>query len=70
VLGIAVGLPIRQSGHELAGIIALEGVSLLTVVGLSLLSKDRFDYSTLHRDTGELETPADTVADPTPAAAG
>jgi Na+/proline symporter len=55
VLSIAVGLPLRQSGHELAGIVALEFVSIVVAVGLSLLRKERFDYASLERTTGALE---------------
>jgi urea-proton symporter len=68
VLGVAVGLPIRQAGHELWGIVALETVSLLVAVGLSLLRKERFDYASLRRTAGELETTV-TPTDPAPAPA-
>lgn len=55
VLAVAAGLPLRQTGHELAGIITLEAVSLVVAVGLSLLERKRFDYRTLARAEGELE---------------
>jgi len=55
VLGIAVGLPLRQSGHDLLSIVALEGVSLAVVVGVSLLEGKRFDFDALRRDAGALE---------------
>ena len=41
-----------------AGIIALEAVSLVVAVGLSLLERRRFDYRALARVEGELETVA------------
>jgi Na+/proline symporter len=59
VLGVAVGLPLRQSGFSLLSIVALEGVSLVVAVGVSLLSSERFDFSTLDRGTGELEETTD-----------
>jgi Na+/proline symporter len=55
VLGLGAGLPLRQTGHSLASIVALEGVSLAVAVAVSLLSRERFDYSSLNRDSGELE---------------
>jgi Na+/proline symporter len=68
VLGVSVGLPIRQAGYDLWGIVALEAVSLLVAVGLSLLRKERFDYTSLRRDVGELEAvPAGQInAEPVP----
>jgi urea-proton symporter len=56
VLGVGIGLPLRQTGHDLLSIVALEGVSLAVAVGVSLAERKRFDYATLHKDTGELET--------------
>ncbi len=55
VAGLAVGLPLRQSGHDLLAIAALEGVSLLVVVGVSLLQKKKFDLDALRREAGEPE---------------
>jgi Na+/proline symporter len=62
VLGVTVGLPLRQSGFSLLSIVALEGVSLVVAVGVSLLSSERFDFSTLDRGTGELEETTDVPA--------
>jgi urea-proton symporter len=58
VLGVGVGLPLRQTGHDLLSIAALEGVSLAVALGVSLAERQRFDYATLRRDTGELEAAA------------
>jgi Na+/proline symporter len=55
VAGLAVGLPLRQTGHDLWSIVALEGVSLAVVVGVSLLERKPFDFDSLRRDAGELE---------------
>jgi Na+/proline symporter len=55
VLGIAVGLPLRQTGHDLLSIVALEGVSLAVVVGVSLLERKQFDFAALRREAGTLE---------------
>jgi urea-proton symporter len=55
ILAVGAGLPLRQTGHELAGIITLEAVSLVVAVGLSLLERGRFDYTSLARSEGELE---------------
>ena len=49
VLAIAIGYPVRQYVGELAGIITLEGISLVAAVGISLLSKQSFDFGSLHR---------------------
>src|SRR5689334_2278195 len=49
VLAIAIGYPIRQYVGELQGIVALEAVSLIAAVGISLLSKRSFDFTTLRR---------------------
>jgi Na+/proline symporter len=54
VLGLAAGLPIRQSGNQLLGIIVLEGVSLLVAVAFSLLGKERFDYAKLSQSAAHL----------------
>ncbi len=56
VLGVGVGLPLRQTGHDLLSIVALEGVSLAAAIGVSLLERQRFDYATLRKNAGELET--------------
>lgn len=67
VLGIGVGLPIRESGNEFAGIIALEAVSLLVAVGVSLISGKRFDYASLGSQGGDLEQPQSKyVSEPEP----
>jgi urea-proton symporter len=47
VLAIAVGYPVRQFVGELPGIITLEAISLVAAVGISLLSKQSFDYGSL-----------------------
>lgn len=77
VLAIAIGYPVREFVGELQGIITLEAVSLITAVGISLLSKQSFDYASLRRrgpalnderravDLGGAIVPADTV-DPDP----
>jgi Na+/proline symporter len=78
VLAIAVGYPVRETIGELQGIIALEAVSLVVAVGISLLSKQKFDFATLHRrdaladgppgepsDVGETQRSAGVV-DPDP----
>lgn len=59
VLGVAVGLPLRQTGHDLLSIVALEGVSLAVAVGVSLLERKPFDFAALRTNEGRLEpTPA------------
>jgi Na+/proline symporter len=55
VAAIAIGFPIRQNVNELDGLIALMGVSILASVGISLLSRRRFDYGTLKESTTQLE---------------
>lgn len=55
VLGIAVGLPLRQTGHDLLSIVALEGVSLAVAVGVSLLERKQFDFGALRQESGALE---------------
>jgi urea-proton symporter len=47
VLAIVVGYPVRQFVGELPGIITLEAISLVAAVGISLLSKQSFDYGSL-----------------------
>jgi len=47
ILAIAIGYPVRELVGELQGIITLEAISLITAVGISLLSKQSFDYGTL-----------------------
>ena len=77
VLAIAVGYPVRQTIGDLQGIIALEAVSLVVAVGISLLSKQKFDFATLRRrdalaesppaePSGVGETPRSAVVDPDP----
>jgi Na+/proline symporter len=63
--GLAVGLPLRESVGELEGIIALEGVSLVLAVGISLLQRREFDYGGLRRRHGELELTQPAVEIPT-----
>lgn len=52
VLAIGIGYPVRETVGELQGIVVLEAVSLVVAVGISLLSKTRFDFATL-RGRGE-----------------
>ncbi|CAA0124327.1 Uncharacterised protein [Mycolicibacterium vanbaalenii] len=47
VLAIAIGYPVRQYVGELPGIVTLESISLIAAVGVSLMSRQRFDYTTL-----------------------
>jgi urea-proton symporter len=54
VLAIAVGYPVRQYVGELQGIITLEAISLVAAVGISLLSKQSFDFATLRSRGGAL----------------
>jgi Na+/proline symporter len=49
VLAIAIGYPVREMVGGLQGIIALEAVSLVASVGISLLSRQSFDFATLSR---------------------
>jgi len=55
ILGVAVGLPIRQVGHDLLAIVALEGVSLAVAIGVSLTQRRSFDYAALRNEAAELE---------------
>lgn len=55
VLAIAVGYPVRQYVGELQGIVTLEAISLVTAVGISLLSRQTFDFTSL-RGRGEALT--------------
>lgn len=57
VLAIAVGYPVRQYVGELQGIVTLEAISLVTAVGISLLSRQTFDFASL-RGRGEALTEA------------
>jgi Na+/proline symporter len=59
VLAVAVGYPVRETVGELQGIIALEAVSLVVAVGISLLSRQKFDFATLHRRDALAESPPD-----------
>jgi Na+/proline symporter len=59
VLGIAVGLPLRQTGHDLLSITALEVVSLVVAVGVSLLERKQFDFEQLRRSSGGNESLAE-----------
>lgn len=68
VLAVAVGYPVRQYVGELAGIITLEGISLVAAVGISLLSRQTFDYGSLRRGdalAGDVITES-PVAEPDP----
>ncbi|OBB57319.1 sodium:solute symporter [Mycobacterium sp. 852013-51886_SCH5428379] len=47
LLAIAIGYPVREYVGELPGIITLEAISLVAAVGISLLSKQTFDYDSL-----------------------
>ncbi|WP_200828467.1 sodium:solute symporter [Mycobacterium sp. 3519A] len=47
VLAVAVGYPVREFVGELQGIITLEAISLVAAVGISLLSKQSFDFASL-----------------------
>jgi hypothetical protein len=55
VAAIAIGFPIRQEVSELDGLIALMGISIIGSVGISLLSRERFDYDSLKESTTQLE---------------
>lgn len=66
VLAIAVGYPVREFVGELPGIITLEAISLVAAVGISLLSKQYFDYGTLkHRSEALSEDAHRSEAAPT-----
>ncbi|WP_197383558.1 sodium:solute symporter family protein [Mycolicibacterium mengxianglii] len=72
VLAIAVGYPVRELVGELPGIITLEAISLVAAVGISLLSKQYFDYGRLNRrsealvESGPVVTDAATTGEPDP----
>ncbi len=66
VLAIVVGYPVRELVGELPGIITLEAVSLIAAVGVSLLSSQRFDYTTLHARGAALDADC-RAAEPTEA---
>jgi Na+/proline symporter len=55
VLAIAVGYPVRETVGELQGIVTLEVISLVAAVGISLLSKQSFDFASL-RSRGDVLT--------------
>ena len=55
LLGLAVGLPLRQTGHDLLSIALLEGVSLAVAIGGSLLERHRFDYAELRGRSQRLQ---------------
>jgi urea-proton symporter len=57
LLAVAVGYPVRETVGELQGIIALEAVSLVVSVGISLVSRQKFDFATLHRRDALAEGP-------------
>jgi Na+/proline symporter len=57
VLAIAVGYPVRQLVGELQGIVTLEVISLVAAVGISLLSRQSFDFATLRRSDALAEGP-------------
>ena len=54
VLAVAIAFPIRQYVGELQGIIALEAISLVVAVGISLLQRQNFDYGSLTRRNSAL----------------
>jgi hypothetical protein len=56
VLAEAVGIPIRQDVSPLWGIIALLATSTIVSVGVSLLSRERFDFRRLVTAESELAT--------------
>jgi Na+/proline symporter len=59
VLAVAIGFPVREYVGELEGIVALEVVSLVAAVGISLLSKTSFDFATLRRGDALADGPPD-----------
>jgi hypothetical protein len=59
VLAVAVGYPVRQMVGELQGIVTLEAISLVAAVGISLLSRQSFDFATLRRSDALAEGPPD-----------
>ncbi|BBY17655.1 sodium:solute symporter family protein [Mycolicibacterium litorale] len=67
VLAIAIGYPVRETVGELQGIITLEAISLVAAVGISLLSKQSFDFATL-RNRGDALTGDRGAAEPVVAA--
>jgi hypothetical protein len=72
VLAIAIGYPVRETIGELQGIITLEAISLVAAVGISLLSRQTFDFASL-RGRGEAltespSTTADLTAEAAPSA--
>lgn len=54
LLAIAIGYPVREYVGELPGIITLEAISLVAAVGISLLSKQSFDFDSLKSRGGAL----------------
>lgn len=61
ILAEAIGIPIRQEVSGLWGIIACLGTSTIVSVGVSLLSRERFDFGRLAEATSEL-----SAVDPPP----
>jgi Na+/proline symporter len=57
LLAVVVGYPVRQYVGELQGIVALEVISLVAAVGISLLSKQSFDYGTLKQPDALRDSP-------------
>ncbi|MGH3643949.1 MAG: sodium:solute symporter, partial [Mycobacterium sp.] len=57
VVAIAVGYPVRQLVGELQGIVTLEVISLAAAVGISLLSRQSFDFAKLRRSDALAESP-------------
>lgn len=74
LLAVAVGYPVRESVGELPGIITLEAISLVAAVGISLLSRQSFDFDSLRGRAGALTedkrraAPAARDLDPDPVA--
>ncbi|MET0900665.1 MAG: sodium:solute symporter [Mycobacterium sp.] len=56
LLAIAIGFPVREFVGELPGIITLEAISLVAAVGISLLSKQSFDFDSLRARKGALSS--------------
>lgn len=61
VLAVAVGYPVREYVGELQGIITLEAISLVAAVGISLLSRQSFDFASL-KGRGEVLAETDATA--------
>jgi hypothetical protein len=60
-LGHRGRIPGVRDGRELPGILTLEAISLVTAVGMSLLSRQSFDFATLRRRDQALAEDRDVV---------